>query len=169
MTRGEKTALIGGGALLTGLVILAIFEHKANAAPNPPPSGCKCPDGSPCPSGDVSQCPTLGNSVGPSSDSGQTYNYTGQATANVLAAAQALAAVNPCDCANVGTTRAFQRAAGLTVSGMTDGRYASNTHDVLAQYVPNPPPPCTRAQCPWWGAIGAYDNPNCPGDPGPNA
>jgi hypothetical protein len=165
MTRGEKVALYGGGGLVVGLVVLALFEHKANAAPQP--AGCKCPDGTPCPNGDVTQCPALGGSLGPSNQSGQTYNYTGQATSNVQAAAQALAAVDPCQCANVALVRAFQRAAGLTVNGMTDGRYGSNTAAVLAQYVPNAPAACSVQS--WQGAEGTYDNPNCPGDPGPNA
>ena len=165
MKKTTKTALVVGGGVVGAVVIAAIAEHYAHASPAAPSGGCTCPNGTPCPNGDVTQCPQLGTSLGPSSNSGQTYNYNGSATANLQAAAQALAAVDPCNCANVAAVRAFQLAAGLTVNGSTDGRYGSNTQAVLANLVPNAPAACATQS--WWGAPGTYTNPNCAGDPGP--
>lgn len=161
MDKSTKTAVIVGGGIVGAVLLAGLWEHFAHAAT----AVSTCPDGTPIPAGGVSQCAALGNSLGPSNQSNQTYNYTGQATANVQAAAQALAAVDPCQCANVALVRAFQYAAGLTVDGQTDGRYGSNTATVLGRYVPNPPAACATQS--WQGADGTYTNPNCPGDPGP--
>jgi hypothetical protein len=168
MKKGTKVAVAVGGGVVLAVVAAGIFEHFAHAAPAvPAPS--TCPDGSAIPAGGISQCGALGNTLGPSNQSNQTYNYTGQPTADVQAAANALAAVDPCQCANVMLVRAFQAAAGLTVSGQTDGRYGSNTATVLGRYVSNPPAAC--ATQPWEGAEGTYTNapPNgtCATDTGP--
>jgi hypothetical protein len=171
MTPGQKTAVVVGVAGVATVVIVGIFEHFAHAAPNAP---CKCPDGTPCPGGDPSKCPPPGQlgQNDPDSPPGG-WNYTGNVSSNVQQAMQALAAVNPCDCANVGVVRAAERAAGLTVNGQTDGRYGGDLFKVAGQYVPNPPQPCYSNSNPnrpsWWGAPGTYTNPLCPGDPGPNA
>ena len=124
-----------------------------------------CPDGTPIPAGGIGQCGALGSGLGPSNQSNQTYNYTGQPTSNVQTAASALAAVDPCQCSSVPLVRAFQCAAGLTVSGQTDGRYGSNTQTVLGRYVSNPPAPCATQS--WEGPEGTYTNPGCPGDTSP--
>lgn len=174
METSTKVAVGVGAAVVATIVIVGVLEHKASAA-----QGCQCPDGTPCPGGDPTQCGQLGNSVGPSSDSGQTYDYNGQVQADVMAKAQALAAVNPCDKANEQVVRDFQGAAGLvTLPGSpsvapdwnqvtppgTDGRYASNTRDTLAKVLgvdPSAvPAPCVRGSTvTWWGPPGSDVNP----------
>lgn len=128
-------------------------------APNNPPAK---------PSGTVPVTPgaSVGTSLGPSTATGQTYNYTGTIQPTVQQAAQALAAVDPGDPTNVMLVRAFQQAAGLTVGGETDGRYGSNTASMLAEYVQNAPAACSPPPS-WWGAPGTYSNPNNPSDTGP--
>ncbi|MHB8563334.1 MAG: peptidoglycan-binding domain-containing protein [Acidiferrobacteraceae bacterium] len=163
MDKSTKTAIAIGGGVVGALVIAGIWEHFAHAAPAVPP--CKCYDNSPCPGGDPTKCPPPGTTFGPSNQSNVTYNYTGTIQADVLQRAQALAAVDPCKCANVNLVRAFQYAAGLTVSGQTDGRYGSNTAAALAYYVNNAPAACSTQS--WEGAEGTYSNPNCQGDQGP--
>jgi hypothetical protein len=170
MKKTTKTALAIGGGIAGAAVLAALWEHFAHASSGPPaPAQCKCPDGTPCPNGDITQCPPAGTSLGQSSESGQTYNYGGSVQANVVQAAQALAAVDPCQCANVAAVRTFQLAAGLTVTGQDDGRYGSNTAAALANVLgvaaSAVPAPCATQS--WWGAVGTYTNPNCSGDPGP--
>jgi hypothetical protein len=163
MEMGAKAALVIGGGVAVAIVAAILLEGSAKAAPAAPAT---CPDGSPIPSGGLGSCPALGTSLGPSNQSGVTYNYTGTVQPNVMQAAQALAAVDPCACANVALVRAFQYAAGLTVNGQTDGRYGSNTQTALAFYVGSSAPAACAVQS-WQGAEGTYTNPNCPGDPGP--
>jgi hypothetical protein len=128
-------------------------------APNNPPA---------TPSGTVPVSPgsSVGTALGPSTATGQTYNYTGTIQPTVQQAAQALAAVDPTDPKNVMLVRAFEAAAGLTVDGQTDGRYGSNCEAMLSEYVQNAPP-APAAPLSWWGPPGTYTNPANPNDTGP--
>jgi LysM repeat protein len=62
-----------------------------------------------------------------------------------IAAAQTLAAVNPCDQASAGLVSAFQQSAGIS----PDGKYGSDTAKALATLVPGAPAGCHPRPA-WW-------------------
>ena len=179
MKKSTKTAIIVGGGVVGAVAIAAIFEHYAHAAPPLGPQGKFCPDGSPAPGDDVTKCPPPHPGQNPYSPPGG-WQYSGNPSADYLPSAFLLAKVDPCDCANVGLVRRFQAAAGLVQAGKSDGRYGPDVQKALASAISDiagqgydvsglsAPAPCENAGRPaWWGAVGSYTNPNCPGDPGP--
>ncbi len=101
---------------------------------------------------------------------GGSFVYTGaQASpADVQAAANALAAVDPTLKQNEQLVRNFEDAAGLAQrpggpgwdqvhpTG-TDGRYGHDVAAVLSKYVAHAPPPSPTRPA-WWGAPGRYTN-----------
>ncbi len=161
---------VGGSAL----AMVLGYPGRASAAPVVTTA---CPDGSLPPGGNVSSCPPpkMGPNDPDSPPGGWSYNGQVSSAAAIQAAATALAAVDPCQPANVQLVRNFQGAVGLvqTNSGQpdwssvnppgTDGRYGGDAAKALAQYVPNAPPACYSNSNPtrpsWWGAVGAFTNP----------
>src|ERR1039458_9378446 len=105
MDKATKTVIAVGGGVVGAVIIAAIFEHYAHAAPAAPPPGtkCLCPDGTACPNGDVTQCPPPKQGQNPYSPPGG-WVYSGDPTKDYLPSAALLAAagVDPCACANVG-------------------------------------------------------------------
>ena len=179
MNGGTKAAVAVGGGVVLALVIAGIWEHYAHAAPPIGPKGKFCPDGTPAPNDDPTQCPPPHPGQNPYSPPGG-WQYSGDPTKDYLPSAALLARVDPCSCANVGLVRRFQAAAGLVQAGKSDGRYGPDVQKALQNAIADiagqgydvsglsAPAPCESAGRPsWWGAVGAYTNPNCPGDPGP--
>jgi hypothetical protein len=68
-------------------------------------------------------------------------------TGQTLTAAQALAAVNPCDQTNAGLVQAFQKSASVT----PDGKYGHATAKALAKQIPGAPAACSPRPA-WWGS-----------------
>ena len=179
MESGTKAALVLGGAAVVTIGILAWLESRASAAPPIGPKGKFCPDGTPAPNDDPTQCPPPHPGQNPYSPPGG-WQYSGDPTKDYLPSAALLARVDPCSCANVGLVRRFQAAAGLVQAGKSDGRYGPDVQKALQNAIADiagqgydvsglsAPAPCENAGRPsWWGAVGAYTNPTCPGDPGP--
>lgn len=180
MNKGTKAAVAVGGGVVLAVVVAAVWEHYAHAAPQPiGPKGKFCPDGTPAPNDDPTQCAPPHPGQNPYSPPGG-WQYSGNPSADYLPSAALLAKVDPCACANVGLVRRFQAAAGLVQSGKSDGRYGPDVQKALQSAISDiagqgydvsglsAPAPCEANGRPgWWGAVGAYTNPGCPGDPGP--
>jgi hypothetical protein len=77
-------------------------------------------------------------------------------------AAQALAAVNPCDQANVAQVWAFQQSVGQD----PDGKYGTATAHKLATQMPNAPPGC-HPRPGWWAPHGQKNLPGGGVSPAP--
>ncbi|MHB8330792.1 MAG: hypothetical protein ACYDEA_01175 [Candidatus Dormibacteria bacterium] len=181
MDKSTKTAIAIGGGVVGALVIAGIWEHFAHAAPAIAPTGPLCPDGTAAPGGVIANCPAPHPGQNPYSPP-NGWVYSGDPTKDFLPSVALLAAsgVDPCACANVGLVRRVQAAAGLVQSGQSDGRYGPDVQRALQSGIADlasqgydvsglvAHPICeTNGRPSWWGAVGAYTNPNCPGDPGP--
>lgn len=181
MKKATKTAIVVVGGVGIAVIAAGIWEHLAHAAPPLGPKGKFCPDGSPAPNDDVTKCPPPHPGQNQYSPPGG-WQYSGNPSADYLPSAFLLAQVDPCACANVGLVRRFQAAAGLVQAGQSDGRYGPDVQKALQSAIQDiagqgydvsklsAPAPCEQTQAPrpsWWGAVGTYTNPNCPGDPGP--
>lgn len=190
MEKGAKTAIVVLGGVTGAIVIAAIWEHYAHAAQPIGPKGKFCPDGTPAPNDDTSKCPVPHPGQNPYSPPGG-WQYSGNPTADYLPSAALLAAVNPCDCANVGLVRRFEVASGLKQPGGSDGRYGPDVQKALQNAIQDiasqgydvsglsAPAPCESNGRPaWWGPTAQYDaqgnltnnpyaNPACATDPGP--
>ena len=190
MEKGTKTAIVVGGGLVLAVIIAAIFEHYAHAAPAIVPTGPLCPDGTSAPGGVIANCPPPAPGQNPYSPPGG-WVYSGDPTKDFLPSVALLAAagVDPCACANVGLVRRVQAAAGLVQSGQSDGRYGPDVQKALQSGIADlaaqgydvsglvAHPICeTNGRPTWWGPTNGawpasgpnpYENPGCPGDPGP--
>jgi hypothetical protein len=160
-----------GGGLATAVLG---YPGRASAAPVPVVVTA-CPDGSLPPGGNITSCPPpkMGDNDPDAPPGGWVYNAPVSPAAQIQAAATALAAVDPCQPANVQLVRNFQGAAGLAQMNDpgsnnvhppgTDGRYGGDTAKALGQYVPTAPPACYDNAHPirpsWWGPVHTYQNP----------
>lgn len=174
--RDQRKKIAIGVGVGAGVLLLAYFMFRSKSAHAAPAGASKtCPDGSSAPGGVLTNCPSPKMGVNdPDAPPGTGWAYNGSVTSSVQAAAQALAAVDPCAQSSEQLVRNFQAAAGLSITGGlgdpnavsppgTDGRYGGDTAKALALYVSNAPAACYSFANPnrpsWWGAVRTYTNP----------
>jgi len=99
---------------------------------------------------------------------GVAEHYAHASSSNALmAAANALAKVNPCLQSSEGAVRAFQTeayAAGYSMGASSladavDGRYGPETEQALAGFIGTTAPAACSPRPSWWGADGTTTNP----------
>lgn len=154
-----------GAAVLLYKVVASASEEPPKPAPAKPPMPLNVKP----PPKAVPAAPSHGTAI-PHTVPGGAFVYTGAqaAPADVQAAANALAAVDPTQKSSEQLVRNFQDTAGLAQrpggAGWdsvqptgTDGRYGHDVRAVLGKYVSNPPP-ASATRPTWWGAPGGYRN-----------
>ncbi len=155
---------LAAGAVAAGALAYKLLHKPAAVKPKPAPGPFK-----PVVYNKPVPAPSHGTSTAHTVPGGH-FVYTGAQApqAEVQAAADALAAVDPTLKQNEQLVRNFQDAAGLAQrpggpgwdqvqpTG-TDGRYGHDVRAVLGQYVSNPPP-ASATRPSWWGNVGAYTN-----------